>query len=101
MINGELIMADIKFSSLNELYARLLPALNTRVKELIRDDLHYIKAEDVWNFLKETKWNNASNLLLHEMADDILCCNKNDIDAYFKDKMGKIKRDLIPDETIL
>ena len=94
-------MKDIKFSSLNELYNRLLPALNTRVKELIREDLHYIKAEDIWNFLKETKWNDANNLLLHEMADDILCSKKSDIDNYFKDKMGKIQRDLIPDETIL
>jgi len=94
-------MNDIKFSSLNELYNRLLPALNTRVRELIREDLHHIKAEDIWNFLKETKWYNASNLSLHEMADDILCCKKNDIDAYFKDKMGKTPRDLIPDETIL
>jgi len=94
-------MKDIKFSSLNELYNRLLPALNTKVKELTRDDLHYIKSEDIWNFLKETKWNNASNLLLHEMVDDILSCKKNDIDAYFKDKMGNLKRDLIPDEEIL
>ena len=94
-------MKDIKFTSLNELYNRLLPALNTRVKELIREDINYIKSEDVWNFLKETKWHNSRNLLLHEMADDILCCTKFDIDAYFKDKMGKLKRDLIPDETIL
>ena len=94
-------MDDIKFSSLNELFNRLLPALNTRMIELQREGLNYIKVEDIWNFLKETKWNKAKDLLLHEMVEDILCCQKNDIDLYFKDKMGKIKRDLIPDETIL
>ena len=94
-------MDDIKFTTLNELYNRLLPALNTRVKDLIREDLHYIKAEDIWNYLKETKWHKANNLSLHEMVGDILGCNKSDIDDYFKEKMGKIKRDLIPDDTIL
>ena len=94
-------MDDIKFTSLNELYTRLLPALNTCIRELIREGLHYIKAEDIWNFFKETKWNKANNLSLHEMVEDILNCGKNDIDNYFKEKMGNIKRDLIPDDTIL
>ena len=55
-----------------ELYERLIPALNTKVTELKRNDLDYIKQDDIWNYLKDSKWKNANNLLLYQMVDDIL-----------------------------
>jgi hypothetical protein len=63
---------DIEFNNGKELYERLIPALNTKVEELKRSDLDYIKAEDIWNYLKENKWENQSGLELCDMVDDIL-----------------------------
>lgn len=63
---------DIEFSSVKELYDRLTPAFKTKEQELKRNNINYIKKEDIWNYLKITKWKGAKNLLLHQMVDDIL-----------------------------
>ena len=87
---------DIEFSDIKELYQRLVPALNTKVTELKRNDLDYIKAEDIWNYLKVTKWQSANNLLLYQMVDDILNLDNSEIDEYVKEEIRKkvIKPDL-------
>ena len=46
---------DIEFNDIKELYQRLTPALNAKVTELKRNDLDYIKVEDVWNYLRINK----------------------------------------------
>ena len=38
---------DIESNNVKELYERLIPALNTKVTELKRNDLDYIKIEDM------------------------------------------------------
>lgn len=75
---------DIEFNSIKELYERLTPALNAKVSELKRCDLDYIKAEDIWNYLKENKWSSARDLLLYQMVDDILNLQNFEIDDYVK-----------------
>lgn len=80
---------DIEFNSIKELYERLLPALNTKVTELKRYDLDYIKKEDIWNYLKDKKWSKANNLLLYEMVDDILNLDNYEIDEYVKEEIRK------------
>ena len=80
---------DIEFNNVKELYERLKPALSTKVTELKRNDLDYIKVEDVWNYLKETKWMSANNLLLYQMVDDILNLDNNEIDEYVKEQIRK------------
>jgi hypothetical protein len=80
---------DIEFNSIKELYERLLPALNTKVTELKRNDLDYIKKEDIWNYLKDKKWSKANNLLLYEMVDDILNLDNYEIDEYVKEEIRK------------
>lgn len=80
---------DIEFNDIKELYKRLTPALNTKVEELKRCDLDYIKAEDIWNYLKETRWSNASNLLLYQMVDDILNLENYVIDDYVKERIRR------------
>ena len=80
---------DIEFNNVKELYERLKPALSTKVTELKRNDLDYIKVEDVWNYLKETKWMSANNLLLYQMVDDILNLDNNEIDEYVKAQIRK------------
>ena len=83
---------DIEFNNVKELYDRLLPALNTKVTELKRNDLDYIKVEDIWNYLKNTKWISANNLLLYQMVDDILKLDNYEIDKYVK---GEIRKKII------
>ena len=83
---------DIEYNNVKELYERLKPALNTKVIELQRNDLDYIKVEDIWNYLKDSKWSKANNLLLYEMVDDILNLDNNIIDEYVK---GEIRKKVI------
>ena len=80
---------DIEFNNVGELYERLLPALNTKVIELKRNDLDYIKVEDIWNYLKDTRWTKANNLLLYQMVDDILNLDNYEIDEYVKSEIRK------------
>ena len=80
---------DIEFNSIKELYERLLPALNTKIAELRRYDLDYIKKEDIWNYLKVTKWEKATNLLLYQMVDDILNLDNDEIDRYVKEEIRR------------
>ena len=62
---------DIEFNSVAELYERLQPALKSKVAELKREGYSYLTVEDVWNYLKESKWKNSKNLALNEMVSDI------------------------------
>lgn len=77
---------DIEFNSVEELYNRLKPALRTKEKELIREGYEYITLNDIWNFLKETKWLRDSDLALFEMTNDILKANNKDLNDYVKNK---------------
>ena len=54
--------------------------------------LHYIKKEDIWNYLKETKWRSSSNLALNEMVSDILNCDNELVDDYFKQRIKRAAR---------
>ena len=56
---------DITFNSLEELYERIKPALMTKKEEMKRKGYEYIKEEDIWNYLKEVKWKNSKDLMLH------------------------------------
>jgi hypothetical protein len=80
---------DIEFNSIKELYERLLPALNTKIAELKRYDLDYIKKEDIWNYLKVSKWEKATDLKLYQMVDDILNLDNDKIDNYVKEEIRK------------
>lgn len=83
---------DINFNSLEELYQRIKPALNTKKQEMQRSGFSYIKEEDIWNFLKEKKWQNSKNLSLYEMTNDILNADNGLIDAYLKIKLNRKDR---------
>ncbi len=80
---------DIEFNNVKELYERLRPALTAKITELKRNDLDYIKEEDIWNYLKDTKWSKANNLLLYQMVDDILNLDMGLIDEYVKSEIRK------------
>lgn len=76
------------FSSLEELYHRLLPALECKKRELNDYGYGYLKVEDIWNYLKDSIWTHSSNLSLNEMVSDILNVDNEEVDSYFKEKIS-------------
>lgn len=89
---------DITFDSLEELYKRIKPALKTKKTEMNRLGLMYIKEEDIWNYLKEVKWINSTNLNLYQMVNDVLNADNMLIDKYLKDKLNMRNRIVYFDE---
>ena len=85
---------DMEFSSLEELYNRLKPALRTKMRELKENGYGYLKIEDIWNYLKEKKWIHSNNLSLNDMVSDILNADNEFIDDYFKDKLNEKNREI-------
>ena len=83
---------DIEFSSLEELYKRLKPALTTKCDEIKREGYTYLKEEDIWNYLKEVKWRSSKDLSLHQMVSDILNLETEKIDSYLKSKLQSTDR---------
>ena len=88
---------DIEFNSEQELYDRLKPALSSKEAELARNDMSYIKKEDIWNYLKLKKWMSSKNLLLYQMVDDIINIDNILLDNYVKDEMAKNRKEPILD----
>ena len=78
---------DLEFSSLEELYNRLKPALRSKQRELNDYGYGYLKIEDIWNYLKDSIWARSKGLSLNEMVSDILNVDNEEVDAYFKEKL--------------
>lgn len=60
------------FTSLEELYNRLLPALKNKRREMKREKMIQINELDIWQYFCQNIWPNKTNLTLGEMVDDIL-----------------------------
>lgn len=83
---------DIGFRSIEELYRRVKPALTTKMREIHRNGISYIKEEDIWNYLKDKKWRSSKDLSLHQMVSDILNCDDILVDDHFKNTLSKNER---------
>ena len=83
---------DYEFSSKEELYKRVGPALRAKRCELQRLGYSYIQEMDVWNYLIENKWCKSRNLMLSDIVNDILHTENEKIDNYLKGKISSIKR---------
>ena len=94
-------MDDFKFSSIEELYRKLLPALNTKVNELKRNKIEYIKEQDIWNYLRINYWGKKSNLTLGELVNDILTTPNYELEEFMHRNIKQEKRDLIKDNDLL
>ena len=92
-----MIIMDLEFNSLAELYNRLRPALNAKMSELEANGYGYLKPEDIWNYLKEKKWKNGHDLMLSDMVSDILNSDNALIDDYFKEKINEKNRKIYLD----
>lgn len=95
------IEKDIEFDNVIDLYKRVKPALNSKIKELRRDKIDYVKEEDIWNYLIKTKWLNAKNLVLCDVVDDILNVENSKIDRFVKDEHKAKKEELLVEDLDL
>ncbi len=89
---------DLEFHSLEELYKRIKPALNTKCIEMKRLGYTYITDEDIWNYLKEVKWKIAVDLNLYQMVSDVLNTEAVLIDDYLKQKLNMKNRKIYFEE---
>lgn len=83
---------DYEFKSLKELYEKVRPALITKVNDLKRLNINYIRPADVWNCLKENKWKKSSNLSLSELINDILELDYSTLELYVKNEIKKTEK---------
>lgn len=83
------MVMELYFSNQEELYKRLLPALRIKKKEF-KKTIPNIEEEDIWNNLKNGKWNQISGLSLSMMVDDILHLTIADILEYLANKQEVI-----------
>ncbi len=85
---------ELQFNSLEELYKRVRPALTSKKREFRRYGIHYVKEEDIWNYLIESKWKKGNGLELFNIVDDILNTDNKEIEDYVINKMKDFKRDI-------
>lgn len=72
----------MEFTSLQQLYKKLLPAFNVKKRLILNTKYKDITNENIWSYLTETKWRNSYNLSLPEMVNDIICVDLEDINKY-------------------
>ena len=83
---------DYEFSSKEELYQRIKPALSAKLNELKRLGYSYIHDIDIWNYLIQTKWCKSKDLMLSDIVDDIFQLKEKEIDSYLKEKISNSER---------
>ena len=83
---------DYEFSSKEELFQRVKPALSAKLQELKRLGYSYIHDVDIWNYLIQTKWCKSKDLMLSDIVDDIFQVKEKEIDNYLKEKISSSER---------
>lgn len=91
----------LEFNSLDELYSRIKPALYSKVQELKRNKIIYIKEVDIWNYLSSKKWRQSESLSLSGMVSDIIDLTEEEIKNYTLDVISKQNREIIKEEGTL
>ena len=79
-------LKEEKFTSLKDLYERILPALETKVAELKRQKINFISCQDIWHYCIDNKWLNKKDLRIYEMVNDILNTDVLNLEIYIKKK---------------
>lgn len=80
---------DYKFDSA-EVYKKLIPCLNSKVKELKRAGIENVTKEDIWNYFIRDKWKDSVPYL-SDMVNDILKIDNNKIAKYVEEEIKKRK----------
>lgn len=80
-----------EYKSQKELFKNLIPAMNVKLRLLKNSNYTEITREDIWNYLKITKWRNDINLTLADMVEDIIHTDNIDIVNYYKKNKKELK----------
>ncbi|MBO5120634.1 MAG: hypothetical protein J6C28_02985 [Bacilli bacterium] len=83
---------DYEFSSKEELFQRVRPALKAKLNEFNRLGYSYVQEVDIWNYLIENVWSKSKDLMLSDIVNDILHLKIKKIDDYLKEKMNSTNR---------
>lgn len=89
------------FKTIDDLYKRLKPALYSKVVELKRQGLDYIKEKDIFNYLLESSWNKKDNLSIAELTNDILYLDNNLITNYVMNMLKNTERSIKEEDNNL
>lgn len=73
-----------KFASINELYKRLMPALQAKISELKRENIIFVDELDIWNYAMENIWKYKNDLRIYELVDDILNIDGIKLEVYVR-----------------
>ena len=87
-------------TNIQKLYEFLSPALNVKLRLLRNRNYFYIKKEDIWLYLKETKWPYSKDLTIADMVNDIIHCDNQEIDLYLKEKISKLDRSILKEINV-
>ena len=93
-------MSNLEFKSLEELYNRVKPALYSKVQELKRNNITYVKEVDIWNYLSSTIWKRSDSLSLSAMVENILDLKEDEIKQYVLDILKRQDRKIINEENV-
>jgi hypothetical protein len=78
--------------SKDDLYKKLGPCLNLKIKDLRRDGIEDVSKKDIWDYLKKFKWKKEEPFL-SDMVNDILNTDnivfKDYVDGIIKEKENK------------
>ena len=85
IIESGVIIMDIDFSSVEELYEKLLPVLKTKINEMKLNGINYISYKDIWDY-NYNKWSKSHNLEFSDMVDDILNTKSTEYEKFLKNK---------------
>ncbi len=89
------------FKTIEDLYKRLKPALYSKVVELKRNGLDYIKEEDIFNYLLESSWSKKDNLSIAELTNEILYLDNNLITNYVMNILKNTERNINEEDNNL
>ncbi len=76
---------NLGINSKVDLYKRITPALNCKVRELKKLKIS-AKQQDIWNYLVKTRWENVKGLELSQMVDDILNLDNDSLVEFLKEE---------------
>ena len=79
-----------EYKSQEELYQGLIPAIHVKLKLLKRGNYNMITENDIWNYLRESKWKNSINLTLSDMVQDILHTDNHEFIKYKKSRKENV-----------
>lgn len=92
---------DFGINNKVDLYKRLMPALNCKIRELERIKVKNIKKEEVWNYLLKTRWENVTGLNLSDMVDDILNLDNSDLIKFLNKEKDNFEDNIVKEEIEL